>query len=478
MTKYLVTLLLTLPLWSAGRTDTAKPGQLAADHGHIDKRSFEYRFPEGLQQTADSEARLEQWFRDAKFGAFIHFGIPSKLAGIYQGKVSEHRYGEWIYFAERIPTQEYRRLATTFDPLYFDADAWVKVFKDAGMRYVVLTSKHHDGFALFKSSASSFNIVDATPFRRDITRELSEASHRAGLKFGVYYSHAQDWDDPNSAFDKRFTQREIHPELPVDFQHDLDRYLEEKALPQIEELVKNYEIDLIWFDTPHEMTYERAKMFTDVIRQNRPDCLINSRIIEMGIGRMSQDILDLFDYVSIGDKEVPDRKLPLYFESPDSVSSSYGYKAHGKFFYHTGKELIDRMVHTIAAGGNYLLNSGPMGNGQLDPEAVRLYGIIGDWMQMNSESLLNTRANPFANRPDWGDITVNKTGNTLYLHVLEWPQTGFLELNGIDSHVTSATYLATGAEAEHVQAGDVVTLTLPSEPIDQYDSVIKLNVTR
>ena len=476
--KYIRAGLLALAMLSSGCTDTEDPDSQTADQGAVDKRSFEYRFPEGLKQTADSEARLDQWFRDAKFGAFIHFGIPSKLAGMYKGKVSEHRYGEWIYFAERIPTTDYRELAATFDPDKFDADEWVRVFKDAGMNYIVVTAKHHDGFALFESSVSSFNIVDGTPFKRDIVRELSEASHRAGLKFGVYYSHAQDWDDPNSAFDKRFTQREIHPDLPEDFEHDLDRYLEEKALPQIEELVKNYEIDLIWFDTPHEMTYERARLFTDLIRKYSPDTLINSRIIKMGIGRMEQDILDLFDYVSIGDKEVPNRILPLYFESPDSVSSSYGYKAHGKFFYHTGKELIDRMVHTIAAGGNYLLNNGPMGNGQLDPEAARLYGIIGEWMQLNSESLINTRANPLTERPVWGDITVNKTGDTLYLHVLKWPRAGTLVLNGIDSNVTSATYLATGTEAKYVQTGDTVTFTLSSEPADQYDTVIKVTAAR
>jgi len=220
-------------------------------------------------------------------------------------------------------------------------------------------------------------------------------------------------------------------------------FIEEKALPQLEELVKNYEIDLIWFDTPHQMTYERARLFTDLVRKYRPDCLINSRIIKMGVGRIDQDILDLFDYVSIGDKEIPDRSLPLYFDTPDSVSSSYGYKAHGKFFYHTGKELIDRMVHTIAAGGNYLLNNGPMGNGALDPEAVRLYGIIGDWMRLNSESLISTRANPFADRPAWGDITVSKTGDALYLHILDWPDTNSLTLNGLRGQIMSAIYLVT-----------------------------------
>ena len=196
----------------------------------------------------------------------------------------------------------------------------------------------------------------------------------------------------------------------------------------------------------------------------------------MGMGRINQELLDLFDYVSIGDKEVPDRKLPLYFESPDSVSSSYGYKAHGKFFYHTGKELIDRLVHTIAAGGNYLLNNGPMGNGALDPEAVRLYGIIGEWMQFNSESLINTRANPFTNRPGWGDITVSKTGDTLYLHILEWPEVGTLKLNGIDGKVTAASYLATGAKAGFSQVGNSLTVTLPSKPANQFNTVIKMTV--
>ena len=198
--KYLLASLLALAALSPTLASVEKATEPETDQAKVDKRSFDYRFPDGLKQTADSEARLEAWFRDARFGAFIHFGIPSKMAGMYKGKVSSHRYGEWIYFSERIPTNEYRQLADTFNPDQFDADEWVRVFKDAGMRYVVLTAKHHDGFALYDSSVSDFNIVDATPFGRDIVRELSEASHRAGLKFGIYYSHAQDWDDPNSGF--------------------------------------------------------------------------------------------------------------------------------------------------------------------------------------------------------------------------------------------------------------------------------------
>ena len=211
--------------------------------------SFEYRFPESLKQTPDSEERLNQWFRDAKFGAFIHFGVYSTLEGEYKGRGSQHRYSEWIQVSAKIPANEYHEVAAQFNPSEFDAEEWVNVFKNAGMRYVVLTSKHHDGFAMFKSEVSNYNIVDYTPFKRDIVKELSEACHRNGLKFGVYYSEAQDWDEPNAPlFNNKASIFDLHPELSKDFKPDMDVYIKHKALPQVEELVKNYEIDLIWFD--------------------------------------------------------------------------------------------------------------------------------------------------------------------------------------------------------------------------------------
>jgi alpha-L-fucosidase len=342
------------------------------------------------------------------------------------------------------------------------------------MGYVVMTAKHHEGFALYSSDVSSFNVVDGSPFKRDVIKELSKACQRQGLKFGIYYSQAQDWDDPNSSFDTRFHQRDIHPDLPHDFEPDIDRYIVEKALPQVEELVKNYEIDLIWFDTPKDMTYERAVLFRDVIRKHRPDCLINSRLITWGIGQIEQKNLELFDYASIGDLEVPDQKLPIYFESPDSVGSFYGYKCHGDYSYHTPKELIHRMVLTICSGGNYLLNNGPKPTGRLDPEAVRLYGIIGEWTKLNRESLISTRANPFDERPPWGHISVSRSGDLLYLHILDWPESGRLELQGLYFKVSSATFLADDTPANFNQTGETLSLSLPSQPVCEHDTVIKL----
>ena len=181
--------------------------------------SFEYRFADDLKQTADSRARKDLWSRDAKFGAFIHFGVYSTLEGEYEGRGSGHRYSEWIQISGKIPAKEYHQVAAKFNPVEFDADEWATTFKECGIRYVVITSKHHDGFALFKSMVSDYNIVDYTPFRRDIIKELSEACHRHGLKFGVYYSQAQDWDEPDAPYlNKRARLSDIHPDLPADFE--------------------------------------------------------------------------------------------------------------------------------------------------------------------------------------------------------------------------------------------------------------------
>ena len=218
-----------------------------------------------------------------------------------------------------------------------------------------------------------------------------------------------------------------------------------------------------------------ANKFHDIVREHCPDCLINSRITHIGRDELKQNQMELFDYVSLIDKEIPDHPLPFYFESPDSVSTSYGYKKYGKVKYHSAKEMISRLVNTVCMGGNYLLNNGPMGNGQLDPEAVRLYGIIGEWMAVNGESIVDTRPNPLGKRMDFGNICQDKTGDTLYVHVLEWPTGGSLEIEGV-SGVTTASFLANGQAVSFSQNGEQLTLSLPDEPLDRYSTVVKLQL--
>ncbi len=437
--------------------------------------SFEYRFDDSLRQTPDSIARQNKWFRDAKFGAFIHFGVYSSLEGEYKGRGSDHRYSEWVQISGKISAKEYHEIAAKFNPSEFDADEWAKIFKESGIRYVVITSKHHDGFALFKSMVSDYNIVDYTPFKRDIIKELSEACHRHGMKFGVYYSQAQDWDEPDAPYlNTRAKLSDIHPDLPAGFKQDMDRYLMKKSLPQVEELVKNYELDLIWFDTPVGMNLDRMKLFSDIVRKYRPDCLINSRIIHNGKSKIEAQYLPYYDYVSIGDKEVPTKKLPLYVESPDSVSSSFGYKTKGDHYYHSEEEMLHRFVHTVCAGGNALINNGPMGNGKLDPEAVRIYRSMGEWLKVNGESIYGTVRNPLPERPEWGDISASKDRRTLYLHIFEWPDSGSIELSGISAAAKSAVFLANGRKVKFKQKRDVLNISLPDQPLDEHNTVVKL----
>jgi alpha-L-fucosidase len=449
----------------------------------IKNKDFDKLMPSTLKHPPETEARLDKWFRDSKFGAFIHFGAYSPLAGKYKDRVTPKQYAEWIQMDLGIPYEEYRReVVGQFNPEEFDAEEWVKIFKATGMRHVVITSKHHDGFALYDSACSDYDVMDTSPFKRDIIKELSEACHKHGLKFGVYYSHAYDWSDPDSSsFSKEETRKSIHPELPGDYQPDMDAYIARKALPQVEELLTNYKIDLIWFDTPLCVNRERAVLFRDAVRRLNPDCVINSRLYNMAGASYEQvitpDMLEIFDYISLGDKEVPPKKLPLTTESPDSVSSSYGYRAHGSHQYHSLQELIHRLVHTVCAGGSYLLNCGPMGNGKIDPQAVELFAGIGDWIRDNHESIYDTEANPLPVRPEWGDASLSKDRNTLYLHVMTWPANGSLRIDGVPVPSGSATFLAPKGAGQKIslsREGTTLVLELPGNAIDEHVTVIKV----
>src|SRR5450432_1364792 len=258
---------------------------------------------------ASQDAKMK-WFREAKFGLFIHWGLYAIPAGEWKGQPIAG-IGEWIMNRATIPVTEYAQLASQFNPVKFDAEEWVKLAEDAGQKYIVITSKHHDGFAMYRSAVSKYNVFDATPFHRDPLKELAAACARHGIKFGFYYSQSQDWHEPNGAGNTW--------DFGPDDKKDYDQYLRGKAEPQVKELLTNYgPMCLVWFDTPHMMTAERGQRFADIIRTLQPATLIDGRLGAEG------------DYRSMGDNKIPDDVLSGDWEVPATVNHTWGYKKDDK----------------------------------------------------------------------------------------------------------------------------------------------------
>ncbi len=295
--------------------------------------------------TPEEQAREKRlgWFREAKFGLFIHWGLYAIPAGEWKGKPVPG-IGEWVMFRSQIPVSEYGLLAKQFNPVRFDADAWVRLAEEAGMKYIVITAKHHDGFALFKSKASPFNMVDATPFGRDILAELAQACAKRGLRLGFYYSQAQDWHEPNGMGNTW--------DFGPDEKKDYDLYLRGKAEPQVREILTQYgPVALVWFDTPRMMTPERSQRFVDIVRSIQPDCLIDGRL---GLsGREG-------DYRSTGDNAIPIQASDDAWETPATINHTWGYKKDDVDWKRPG-ELIFKLVDIVSKGGNYLLERGAHG---------------------------------------------------------------------------------------------------------------------
>ena len=326
----------------------------------------------------------KEWFKQAKYGMMVHWGLYSLLAGEYRGKPSED-YAEWIMSAHRIPIAEYENLAKAFNPVYFNAEEWVTFAKECGMTYFVLTSKHHDGFALFDSKVDDFNVKKATPFGRDVTAELAEACYKHGLKFGLYYSQDLDWHEKNGGgytADPRYcsgTSWSNNWDFPDDAHKDYNQCFEAKILPQVEEILKNYgDLALIWFDVPMTLEEKHSRAIYDAVKKYQPDCLINSRL---GNGA--------YDYVSLNDNEIPDEMVTDFKPGEVNMNSIDGFKPSPYGLYesagttndswgftyrdHNWKspEEIHRVKHHLNdLGINYLLNVGPDGLGRIPGPAM------------------------------------------------------------------------------------------------------------
>ena len=418
---------------------------------------------DGSKPPVTKDQRLE-WFRQAKFGMFIHWGPYAKMAGQWNGKqLPVGTNCEWIMQRLQIPREEYRKAARQFNPVKFDADAWADLAASTGMKYVVLTAKHHDGFAMYHSRVSKYNIVDYTPFDRDPLRELADACRKRGLRFCIYYSHREDWDEPfayGNTWDFDFKPED---NLPLFEQ----KYVETKAKPQLEELLTNYgPFGLVWFDRGM-YTPEQGRAFAQLVWKHQPNCLVNGRV-----GNYNQELLG--DYQNMNDNGMPIGGIEEYWETPQTLNETWGYSD----FDHEWKrpeEVIRRLVEIVSRGGNYLLNIGPDGEGVVPKPSVEILQSVGRWVSANGESIYGTTASPFHELP-WGYCTVKDT--TLYLHVFDWPDDGLLQLHGLHTPVRAASLLTDPTKRLPVrQEDDCIEITVPARPSDPVDTVIAVSLT-
>ncbi len=329
-------------------------------------------------------AEKAEWFREAKFGMFLHWGLYSMLEGSYKGRTlpdttlrhGKSWYAEWIQPRLEVPMDEYKALAKSFNPIKYNAEVWVREAKNAGMRYIVLTSKHHDGFALWASEVSDFDVMN-TPYKRDVIDELVKACKKYGMKYGFYYSHWQDWTFEGGA--------RPHWEPTVD-DKAFEKYWQEKSLPQVQELLVKYDPDLLWFDTWNEkchITEQRRDELIALIRANSDKCLINGRICFTNPGE-NIDFLEMFD------NDYPEEIINKPWQTPATMQHSWGYHAKD-YNWKSADEMLRYLVNNTSKGGNYLLNIGPKADGSLPLPAIRRLREMGAWLMANGEAVYGAK---------------------------------------------------------------------------------------
>ena len=419
--------------------------------------------PYANETTVQRDARME-WWQNARFGMFIHWGVYAVPAGTYDGKRIPD-IGEWIMCQGKIPMVEYQKFAKDFNPTNYNADTWVRLAKKAGMKYIVITAKHHDGFAMFKTQASPWNIVQASPYGQDVLKPLAAACRKYGIKLGFYYSQAQDWNNGGSESRGAWDPAQ---------KHDMDDYIDKVAVPQVKELLSNYGEfpTVLWWDTPSDMNEERAAKF-EALFKLKPGIISNNRL---GGGFP-------------GDTETPEQHIPATgfkdrnWETCMTINDTWGYKSYDRNFKST-ETLLRNLIDIASKGGNYLLNVGPDSSGVIPaPEAERLREI-GVWMKVNGEAIYGTTASPFERLP-WGrctkKISADGTETTLYLHVFNWPTNGRLAVPGLKNEIVKAYLLKPNWLGFHKQLmvasyASGVAISVPDTAPGEISSTVVLKI--
>ena len=416
------------------------------------------------------ELRIK-WWREAKFGMFIHWGIYSLPGGEWKEK-KVSGYAEHLMRKEKISRSEYLELAHQFNPVKFNAEEWILNAKKAGMKYFIITAKHHDGFAMYDSKVSDFTIAQQTSFKRDPMAELAAAAKKHGIKFGFYYSHAFDWEHPdapgndweynNPGGDKLIggaNWYDAHPEwLPKAI-----KYVNEKAIPQIKELLTKYHPDILWFDTPHKLPLSENIRILKAIRETDQQVVVNGRLVRNAAANFG-------DYKNTADRPAEFYPVTGDWEAIPTTNESYGYHKYDSS-HKSVSHFIQLLASAASKGGNLLMNIGPKGDGAFDDKDLLILNGIGKWMAKNGESIYGSTASPLPLQ-NWGVIT--QKGNKLYLHVFNWPADGKLYINGLYSDVVKAYPLSDSLKkitAKYLKPQSVFVLLL-DKPRDSSNTVL------
>ena len=429
--------------------------------GNVNGQEMDNLWGEATVKLRAENADRGELFNEGNYAMFIHWGLYSQLGNKVDGK-TYYGIGEWIMNKSmaNIPVPQYKELAGTFNPVDFDAKAVAALAKDAGMKYIIITAKHHDGFAMYDSKCCDFNIVDATPYSKDPMKDLAAACREAGLGFGFYYSHSQDWTFPGA----RNGPGEDEDGNPATF----DDYFTKKCLPQVEELTTEYgPIELIWFDTPGGMEKKYVQQLVDVVRKNQPKALVSGRAGH-----------DLGDYQTLGDMEVPHANVEGMWESVDTTNDSWAYAWYDQN-WKSPKEILHRVNACVARGGTYMLNIGPTGKGDVPPRAVASLEAAGEWILRYPQVVYGTDGSPWGHALPWGDVTVKD--NRMFLSVFEWPESGKLYLPGLETEIKSASLLhgkggKKPIQLSHSKSEGWTMIELPERAPEKLASVIEVEL--
>lgn len=427
-----------------------------------------------------------EWWRNDRFGMFIHWGIYAQFAGQYRGHFQKVNNGEWLMNRMKVPVQEYKDASRNFNPVQFNADEWAKMAKNAGMKYLVITAKHHDGFALFDTKASDWDIMEATPYHKDIVKALAESCKKQELKFGIYYSQDQDWGNPGGSTSRRpMSQGWSNPDSekidaytlvhngswdPVQQTKTFNQYFDDVAYPQIKELMANYgKIAMIFWDTPNKIKPDQAKKIMDLVHQNNPRMITNDRLMHNS---------------PYGDYKTPEKKIPALaeldgrdWETNMTMNDTWGYRSDDHKWKST-EVLVRQLVDIASKGGNFLLNIGPKADGTFPQESIDRLKEVGDWMKVNSKAIYGTRTNPYQAKDDWR-ITVKDNGkkSTLYVSVFNWPSNGKIILEGKQTKALSAKILGNNTELKLKETnGNLEVSGLPKVMPDKLATVIEIQL--